>query len=158
MPPEPYVRPLATSLGAARLLRCHVTVGGKLEATFDHIAQQWGRVDFLPHPITYANKETLNGRIFHCSIEGFASALQVSVHSSWRMAKLSEPPAPEGWRLLAMSHYGAEKAVTHSKVIGPVKAALGCGPYMAVELGAAPIRVNALSPAQSLPARRDIAQ
>ena len=52
-----------------------------------------------------------------------------------------------GGTLLAMTYYGAEKAVAHYNVMGPVKAALEAAVrYMAVDLGAAGIRVNALSP------------
>jgi enoyl-[acyl-carrier protein] reductase I len=46
-----------------------------------------------------------------------------------------------------MSYYGAEKAIAHYNVMGPVKAALEAAVrYMAVELGQSGIRVNALSP------------
>ncbi len=46
-----------------------------------------------------------------------------------------------------MSYYGADKAVPHYNIMGPVKAALEAAVrYMAVELGDKQIRVNALSP------------
>jgi enoyl-[acyl-carrier protein] reductase I len=73
--------------------------------------------------------------------------MQVSVHSFLRMAGLSEPLMTTGGCLLAMSYYGAEKAIAHYNVMGPVKAALEAAVrYMAVELGQSDIRVNALSP------------
>lgn len=144
---EPYVRPLAEALGSTIVLPCDVTVPGELEAVFERISNQWGRLDFAQHSIAYARKEDLSGRITDCSAEGFALAMDVSVHSFLRMAKLSEPLMPAGGALLAMSYYGAEKAVTHYNVMGPVKAALEAAVrYMAVELGASGIRVNALSP------------
>ena len=71
----------------------------------------------------------------------------VSVHSFLRMAKLAESLMTSGACLLAMSYYGADKAVSHYNVMGPVKAALEAAVrYMAVELGSERIRVNALSP------------
>jgi enoyl-[acyl-carrier protein] reductase I len=95
----------------------------------------------------YVRKEDLSARITDCSAEGFALAMQVSVQSFMPMAKLSEPLMPSGGCLLAMSYYGAEKAIAHYNVMGPVKAALEAAVrYMAVELGQAGIRVNALSP------------
>ena len=104
-------------------------------------------LDFVQHSIAYARKEDLSGRITDCSAEGFALAMQVSVHSFLRMAKLSEPLMTTGGCLLAMSYYGAEKAIAHYNVMGPVKAALEAAVrYMAVELGQTGIRVNALSP------------
>jgi enoyl-[acyl-carrier protein] reductase I len=144
---EPYVRPLAADLGSDLVLPCDVAVSGQLEAVFERIAQDWGRLDFVQHSIAYAPKQDLQGRITDCSAEGFALAMQVSVHSFLQMAKLSEKLMDGGGCLLAMSYYGAEKAIVNYNVMGPVKAALEAAVrYMALELGPAGIRVNALSP------------
>jgi enoyl-[acyl-carrier protein] reductase I len=144
---EPHVRPLAADLGSKIVLPCDVTVPGQLEAVYEQIARDWGRLDFLLHAIAYAKKEDLHGRIVDCSAEGFAFAMQVSVHSFLRMAKLAEPLMSGGGALLTMSYYGADKAVPHYNIMGPVKAALEAAVrYMAVELGEKQIRVNALSP------------
>jgi enoyl-[acyl-carrier protein] reductase I len=144
---EPYVRPLAAALQSAIVMPCDVTVPGQLEAVYARIARDWGRLDFVQHSIAYARKEDLHGRITDCSAEGFGLAMEVSVQSFLRMAKLSEPLMTAGGCLLAMSYYGAEKAIAHYNIMGPVKAALEAAVrYMALELGAAGIRVNALSP------------
>ena len=144
---EPYVRPLAQALQSEIVLPCDVTVSGQIDAVFERVAKQWGRLDFMLHSIAYAKAEDLHGRIVDCSAEGFAFAMQVSVHSFLRMAKLAEPLMANGGCLLAMSYYGADKAVPHYNVMGPVKAALEATVrYMAVELGSKHIRVNALSP------------
>jgi enoyl-[acyl-carrier protein] reductase I len=126
---------------------CDVMVPGQMEAVFERIGKEWGRIDFVQHSIAYARKEDLGGRIIDCSADGFALAMQVSVQSFLRIAKLSEPLMKAGGCLLAMSYYGAEKAIAHYNIMGPVKAALeACVRYMAVELGPEGIRVNALSP------------
>jgi enoyl-[acyl-carrier protein] reductase I len=144
---EPYVRPLASALGSGIVLPCDVAIDGQLEAVFETVATKWGRLDFVLHSIAYARADDLHGRIIDCSADGFAFAMQVSVHSFLRMAKLAEPLMTSGGCLLAMSYYGADKAVPHYNVMGPVKAALEAAVrYMAVELGAQRIRVNALSP------------
>jgi enoyl-[acyl-carrier protein] reductase I len=144
---EPYVRPLAAALGSKIVLPCDVTVDGQLEAVFGDIAATWGRLDFVLHSIAYARAEDLHGRLIDCSADGFAFAMQVSVHSFLHMAKLTERLMSSGGCLLAMSYYGADKAVPHYNVMGPVKAALEASVrYMAVEFGAQHIRVNALSP------------
>jgi enoyl-[acyl-carrier protein] reductase I len=144
---EAYVRPLAVALQSEICMPCDVTAPGQLEAVYQRIAKEWGRLDFVLHSIAYARKEDLSGRITDCSADGFALAMQVSVHSFLRMAKLSENLMAAGGCLLAMSYYGAEKAISHYNVMGPVKAALEAAVrYMAVELGQARIRVNALSP------------
>jgi enoyl-[acyl-carrier protein] reductase I len=144
---EPYVRPLAKALQSEIVMPCDVTVPGQIEAVCQRIQEDWGRLDFLLHSIAYARVEDLHGRIIDCSAEGFSFAMQVSVHSFLRMAKLAEPLMTSGGCLLAMSYYGADKAVPHYNIMGPVKAALEAAVrYMAVELGAKHIRVNALSP------------
>ncbi len=144
---EPHVRPLAEALGSPIIAPCDVTVPGELEAVYEQIAKQWGELDFLVHSIAYAKAEDLHGRIIDCSADGFAFAMQVSVHSFLRMAKLAEPLMKDGGALLTMSYYGADKAVPNYNIMGPVKAALEAAVrYMAVELGDKKIRVNALSP------------
>ncbi len=144
---EPYVRPLAKALNSDIVMPCDVTVPGQLEAVYEAIAKQWGQLDFVLHSIAYARTEDLQARIVDCSADGFSFAMQVSVHSFLRMAKLAEPLMTSGGCLLAMSYYGAEKAVAHYNVMGPVKAALEAAVrYMAVDFGPKKIRVNALSP------------
>ena len=144
---EPYVRPLTVALQSDIFMPCDITVPGQLDAVYERIAKDWGRLDFVQHSIAYARKEDLHGRITDCSAEGFAVAMAVSVHSFLHMAKLSEPLMTAGGCLLAMSYYGADKAIAHYNVMGPVKAALEAAVrYMALELGLAGIRVNALSP------------
>jgi enoyl-[acyl-carrier protein] reductase I len=143
---QPYVRPLAANLGSDIFLPCDVTVHGQLEAVFAAISQRWGHLDFVLHSIAYARAEDLHGRIIDCSEDGFAFAMQASVHSSLHMAKLAESQMTSGGCLLAMSYYGAEKVVAHYNIMGPVKAALEASVrYMAVELGPAHSRQCAIA-------------
>lgn len=44
---EPFVRPVAESLGSQIIMPCDVREEGQLEAVFANIASQWGRLDFL---------------------------------------------------------------------------------------------------------------
>ena len=99
------------------------------------------------HSIAFAPAADLHGRIVDCSAGGFARAMDVSCHSSIRMARLAEPLMAEGGALITMSYYGAQKVVDHYGVMGPVKAALEATVrYLAAELGPAGIRVHAVSP------------
>ncbi|MFM2045556.1 MAG: hypothetical protein RLY86_4132, partial [Pseudomonadota bacterium] len=144
---EHHVRPLAEGLGADLILPCDVREPGQLEAVFDAIAGRWGRLDFLLHSIAFAPREDLHGRVVDCSRDGFLTAMDVSVHSLIRMARLAEPLMTEGGCIQTVSFYGSEKVVEHYNLMGPVKAALeSTVRYMAAELGAKGIRVHALSP------------
>lgn len=144
---EPYVRPLAESLGSPIIAPCDVREAGQLEAVFARIAEKWGRLDFVLHSIAYASREDLHRRVVDCSREGFAMAMDVSCHSFMRMARMAEPLMTAGGCLLTVTFYGSERVVAHYNLMGPVKAALESSVrYMAAELGGKGIRVNALSP------------
>lgn len=144
---EPYVRPLAEELDCPLIMPCDVEVPGELEAAFERITVHWDRLDFVLHSIAFAPKEDLHGRVTDCSKEGFAQAMDVSVHSFIRMAKLAEPLMANGGSMLSMTYYGAEKVIDFYNIMGPVKAALeATARYLSAELGPARIRVNTISP------------
>lgn len=144
---EKFVRPLAEELGAAIIAPLDVSVPGALEAVFAEIGERWGQLDTLLHSIAYCPREDLHGRVVDCSAEGFAVAMDVSVHSFLRMIRLAEPLMPRGGTCMTVSFYGAERVVENYNVMGPVKAALeSVVRYAAAELGAKGISVHALSP------------
>lgn len=144
---EKHVRPLAEQLGASIIAPLDVQQPGALEALFDRIAAEWGRLDFVIHSIAFAPREDLHGRVVDCSAEGFAQAMNVSCWSFLRMAKLAEPLMSNGGVLVTMSYYGADKVVGNYNMMGPVKAALEASVrYAAAELGERGIRAFAVSP------------
>jgi enoyl-[acyl-carrier protein] reductase I len=144
---KPYVEPLAQALDASIFLPLDVAKSGELEALFERIAKDWGRLDILVHSIAWAPKEDLQGGLLDCSAEGFARAMDISCHSFIRMARLAAPLMKEGGTMLAMSYYGAQKVVPNYNVMGPVKAALEAAcRYLAYELGPRGIRVHPVSP------------
>jgi enoyl-[acyl-carrier protein] reductase I len=144
---RPYVQPVADSIGAKLLLPLDVEIEGQMEAVFAAITERWGRLDVLVHSIAYCPAEDLHGRVVECSRQGFAQAMDISVHSLIRMARLAEPLMTSGGTILTMTYYGGEKVVDHYNIMGPVKAALeGTMRALAVELGPKQIRVNAISP------------
>lgn len=144
---EPHVRPLAEQLGAEIMGPLDVSVPGETEAFFAQIADRWGRLDTLVHSIAFAPKADLHGRVVDCSAEGFAMAMDISVHSFLRMIRLAEPLMPAGGSCLSVSFFGSSRVVRHYNMMGPVKAALESAVrYAAAELGEKGIRVHALSP------------
>lgn len=144
---ERFVRPLAEEIGAEIMLPLDVTKPEEMEALFDHIAARWGRLDTLLHSIAFAPKADLHGRVVDCSAEGFARAMDISVHSFLRMIARAEPLMPDGGCCLSVSFFGASRVVRHYNMMGPVKAALESATrYAAAELGEKGIRVHALSP------------
>jgi enoyl-[acyl-carrier protein] reductase I len=144
---EASVRPLAEQLDAEITGPLDVSHLGQTEAIFAEIERRWGRLDVLLHSIAFAPKTDLHGRVVDCSAEGFALAMDVSVHSFLRMIRLAEPLMPDGGTCLSVSFFGSSRVVRHYNMMGPVKAALESAVrYAAAELGDKGIRVHALSP------------
>jgi enoyl-[acyl-carrier protein] reductase I len=141
-----FVEPLAQELEAPIFAPLDVTDPAQVEALFAEITERWGGLDFLLHSIAYAPKDDLHGRVVDSSVEGFRMAMDVSCHSLIRLARYAEPLMAGGGSILTMSFYGSEKVVPGYGIMGPVKAALEASVrYLADELGAQGIRVNALS-------------
>jgi enoyl-[acyl-carrier protein] reductase I len=142
-----FVDPLAAQLESPIYLPLDVSVSGQLEAVFDRIARDWGRLDILVHSIAWAPKDDLQGGLLNCSAEGFAKAMDISCHSFVRMARLAAPLMTEGGTMFAMSYLGANRVIANYNVMGPVKAALEAAcRYLAYELGPKKIRVHPISP------------
>lgn len=78
---EPFVRPLAEVLGSSIILPCDITKSGELEAVYRRISNDWEHLDFVLHSIAFAPQFDLVRRLTDCSSEGFAVAMQGSVHS-----------------------------------------------------------------------------
>jgi len=144
---KPHVQPLARELAAPIFLPLDVSVPGQLEAVFQQVAKQWGRLDVLVHSIAWAPKDDLQGGLLSCSAEGFGKAMDVSCHSFIRMARLAAPLMTDGGTMFAMTYHGAQKVVASYNVMGPIKAALEAAcRYLACELGPRKIRVHPISP------------
>lgn len=144
---KPYVEPLAKEVGAEIFMPLNLQVEGQLEAVFDAIKEEWGKLDIGLHSIAFAPKEDLQGRVVDCSKAGFLLAMDVSCWSFIRMAKLAEPLMVDGGTLSTMTYYGSQMVVEHYNMMGPVKAALESATrYLAAELGPKGIRVHAISP------------
>jgi enoyl-[acyl-carrier protein] reductase I len=142
-----YVEPLAREMETSIFMPLDVSKQGDIEALFQRIEKEWGRLDMFVHSLAWAPKEDLQGGLLDCSAEGFSKAIDISCHSFVRMARLAVPLMKDGGTMFTMSYYGANKVVANYNVMGPVKAALeACVRYLAYELGPRRIRVHAISP------------
>ena len=143
---RPWVEPVAQDVGAPMFLPCDVREPGQLEAVFDRITAEWGRLDFLLHAIAFAPREDLHTSVVNASAEGFATAMDISCHSFLRMARLARPLMQAGGSLITVSFYGADRVVENYNLMGPVKAALEASVrYAAADLAGEGIRAFSLS-------------
>ncbi len=144
---KPHIEPLAKELHASIFAPLDVSKEGELEALFALVEKEWGKIDILVHSIASAKKEDIKGGLLDCSADGFAMAMDISVHSLIRMSKLAVPLMKDGGTIFAMTYHGATKVVPNYNVMGPVKAALEAScRYLAYELGPKGIRVHSISP------------
>jgi len=142
-----YVEPLARELEAPILLPLDVRTPGQMEAVFERIEKEWGRLDFLVHSIAFSPKEALQGRVVDVQQDGFLTTMDVSCWSFIRMAHLAEPLMTNGGTLFTMTYYGIQMVVENYNIMGVAKAALESAVrYIAAELGPKGIRVHAISP------------
>ena len=140
------VEPLAQELGGRVVGHCDVTDPATLDAVFATLAQQWGSLDFVVHAIAYSDKDELAGRYIDTTADNFAQTLQISCYSFTAVAQRAEKLMTDGGALLTLTYYGAEKWMPHYNVMGVAKAALEASVrYLAADLGAKNIRVNAIS-------------
>lgn len=143
---EAFVRPVADKLDAALFVPLDVRIPGQMEAVFERIEREWGKLDFVLHSIAFAPREDLHTSVVNCTAEGFAMAMDVSCHSFIRMAKLAVPLMKDGGSLMTVSFYGADRVVENYNMMGPVKAALESSVrYLAADLAESRIRAYAIS-------------
>jgi enoyl-[acyl-carrier protein] reductase I len=118
-----------------------------LDRAFEQIDKDFGSIDFLIHSIAFADREWLqHGRFTPTPREAFTQAMDISAYTYMAMANRAAPLMTNGGSMIAMSYYGAEKAVPGYNVMGVAKAALeAVGRYLAMELGEKNIRVNTIS-------------
>ncbi len=143
---ERRVRPLAEEVGADFVELCDVSDDAQIEAVFEKVGQQLGKIDILVHSIGFADRDDLMGRFVDTSRAGFKMALDISAFSFTALVRAALPHFNEGASALTLSYYGAAKAVPAYNVMGVAKAALEASVrYLAADLGPDGIRVNAIS-------------
>ncbi len=142
-----YVEPLASVLEAPIVMPLDVRTPGQMEAVFERVEKEWGKLDFLVHSIAFSPKEALRGRVADVGRDGFLTTMDVSCWTFIRMAHLAEPLMKKGGTLFTMTYYGSQMVVKNYNIMGVAKAALESAVrYIAAEFGPKGIRVHAISP------------
>jgi len=152
------VEALSSTLPGSILLPCDVTSDAEIDAVYEKIDAEFGRLDALLHSVAYAPKEDLEREFVLTSREGFKLAHDISAYSLVALTRGALPlfGKSDGGSVLALTYYGAQKAVEGYNVMGVAKASLEASVrYLAANLGPRKIRVNAISagPVNTLAAR-----
>jgi enoyl-[acyl-carrier protein] reductase I len=124
-----------------------VTNDEQIAALMDVAREKLGKLDFLLHSIAFALPDDLKGETIDTSRAGFKLAMEISAYSLIALAKHARPLLSENSSVLTLTYYGGERPVPGYNVMGICKAALdSVVKYLAYDLGAQKVRVNALSP------------
>jgi enoyl-[acyl-carrier protein] reductase I len=149
---------LTSTLPDSILLPCDVTNDAEVADVFERVGAELGRLDSLVHSVAYAPKEDLENEFVNTSRDGFKLAHDISAYSLVALTKAALPlfEKANGGSVVALTYYGAEKAVEGYNLMGVAKASLEASVrYLAANLGPRNVRVNAISagPVNTLAAR-----
>ncbi|MGZ5837557.1 MAG: enoyl-ACP reductase FabI, partial [Xanthobacteraceae bacterium] len=140
------VEPLAAEVGGIVVGHCDVTDPSTMDAAFEVVRAKWGSLDFLVHAIAFSDKDELDGRYVDTTQDNFIKTMVISCYSFTALAQRAEKLMTNGGSMLTLTYYGAEKWMPHYNVMGVAKAGLETSvKYLAADLGAKNIRVNAIS-------------
>ena len=141
------LKALAESIEANILLQADVENDAEIDAAFDMLTREWGRLDFVVHAIAYSDREELKRRYVETSRENFTRSLAISCFSFTDVARRALPLMKDnGGALLTLTYLGSERVTPNYNVMGVAKAGLEASVrYLAADLGRDDIRVNAIS-------------
>jgi enoyl-[acyl-carrier protein] reductase I len=132
----------------ALVLPCDVSSDAEIDAVFAKIDQEFGGLDFVVHGAAFAPRDELLAPFVNTSREGFRMALDISAYSLIALANRAVPLMEKrsGGSIVALTHIGSERVFPNYNVMGVAKAALeSVVRYLAADVGAKNIRVNAVS-------------
>src|SRR5258708_17615222 len=144
------VEELCATMPDSLILPCDVTIDAEVDAVFKGVGEKFGGLDALVHSVAFAPREDLEGDYVNTSREGFKMAHDISAYSLVGLTRAALPLFEKsgGGAVLAMTYYGAEKAVEGYNLMGVAKASLeAIVRYLAANLAPKNIRVNAISAA-----------
>jgi enoyl-[acyl-carrier protein] reductase I len=153
---RPVVEELGNELGAAKYFPCDVQQQSDIDNLTAALKNEGRKLDVVVHSLAGANHEDLNQPFVNTSRTGFQMALEISAYSLVAISKALSPFMTEGGAIMTMTYLGSTRVVTNYNIMGIAKAALEAEvKYLASELGANKIRVNAISagPIKTISAR-----
>lgn len=143
---EKKVGKLTEPLNPSLFLPCNVQNDEQVDAVFDAVKKEWGKLDILIHCLAFAHREDLTGQFSDTSRDGFQTALDISSYSLTRLARGAKETMTEGGAIVTMTYLGGVKVIPNYNVMGVAKSALEMSVrYLAADLGPSNIRVNGIS-------------
>lgn len=128
------------------LLECDVSEDENIEKAFAEIGDRYGKIDGVIHAIAYADKDTLTSGLVNTTKDGYDLAQNISAYSLIAVARYAQPVLNNPASILTLTYFGSTRVIPNYNMMGVAKAALEANVrYLASDLGATGIRVNAIS-------------
>ena len=139
------VVPLAESLNSNFTLNCNVENKDDVVKLFEDVKKKWGKLDFVVHAIAFSDKAELSGEYLNTTRDNFLKSMLISCYSFTEVAQEASKIMDKGSSMLTLT-YESNKVIPNYNVMGVCKSALETSvKYLARDLGAKGIRVNAIS-------------
>ncbi|MBM76894.1 MAG: enoyl-[acyl-carrier-protein] reductase FabI [Crocinitomicaceae bacterium] len=139
------VVPLAEKLKSKVTFSCDVENKGDVVKLFQNIKSHWSEIDFVVHAIAFSDKSELSGEYLNTSRENFLKSMLISCFSFTEIAREASKIMKKNGSMITLT-YESNKAIPNYNVMGVCKSALESSvKYLARDLGAQGIRVNAIS-------------
>src|ERR1700686_1836833 len=150
------IEELSKDWNVTAILPCDVTRDDELTALTESLRGLGRPLHAVVHSLAFANREDLSRPFVETGRAGFLLAQDVSAYSLVAVARATAPLMTEGGSLSTLTYLGSTRVLPGYNVMGVAKAALEASMrYLASDLGAQNIRVNAISagPIKTLAAR-----
>ena len=139
------VVPLAKTLNSERTFSCNVENKDEIINLFKDIKSTWGELDFVVHAVAFSDKAELHGQYLNTTRDNFLRSMLISCFSFTEIASEASKIMKKNGSLLTLT-YESSRAIPNYNVMGVCKSALEASvKYLARDLGAKGIRVNAIS-------------
>jgi enoyl-[acyl-carrier protein] reductase I len=145
---EENVRELAAKLEEPVVLPCDVSSDQQIADLAASLDREFGGLDFLVHGAAFAPGDALSNPFVETTRESFRIALDVSAYSLIGLTRAMAPLLERrgGGSVLTLTYLGSQRVFPNYNVMGVAKAALEASVrYLAADLGAKNVRVNAIS-------------
>ncbi len=130
------------------LFPCDVSCDEEINKVFSDLNQSWNNLDVLVHSVGFAPREQLSGSFLDSiTRDGYQISHDISAYSLAALTKAALPMMDKkNGSVLTLTYNAATQVVPNYNVMGLAKASLeSCMRFLAADLGAKGIRVNAIS-------------
>lgn len=143
---EKMVSECVQQIPGTLMLKADVKDDAQIQAVYDRLEQDWGKLDTVVHSIAWAPRDEMGGRFVDTSRDGFNATLDISAYSLIAVTRPAMRLMADGGSVMTMTYIASDRVFPNYNVMAIAKSALeSVVRYLAADLGTDGIRVNAIS-------------